>query len=515
MIVWFESLGDRFVNLVSRPGIFALIVALLCGTMSMAFRVPDPDLFARVAVGNLVQAHGGIPYQDPFAFTPLKPRWFDHEWLSGVIFFHLVMWGGEWSLVLVKIAACALTAALTAGAGRLAAERARPPFGWWLCSFYLTVSVWLSTVRSHIFTYLFLALLILIFEGYRRRKCKAPLWLVPVIFAIWVNCHGGFVTGLGYLGVMTLGMWVSDRQRAPVPSIVLGLSVAACFVNPYGASYLIFVWEAVSMDRPYVTEWYPPSITEGAYYPFFLVLGLLCAAALRGYRMVPVGGLIMLALAAFFGLQHARLVPLFGLFALVYGWPMVEVLVARSSERVRDLGRASERLVASLLVIVGVPLTVLAVARPIERTTEFFDYALYPRQALDWLWATGESGRLLIDFDRGSFAIWRLYPRFQISLDGRYEELYPNSTIELVVAALDPGHPDHAAAFQVVAPTEVLVDRGHRGYEEPQLFGAGWAVRYRDERFAIVSSRPLFASPVPSFAMWEPRYGSSSEELRR
>jgi len=506
MRAWLESYSDRLAAALARPEIFAFLVAVACAGLSVFYRVPDPDLFARVAVGNLITILGEVPRNDPFAYTPLKPVWFDHEWLSGLIFFHVVHGGGEGALLLLKIATCALTAALAAQAATLVSERARPPFGWFVITFYLTVSAWQSSVRSHVFTYLCLAYLIYAFERYRRYGARGALLLVPFIMVVWINAHGGFVTGLGYLGVMTVGLWLKERTVVALPTFVLGASVLAGFVNPYGLSYLHFILEAVSMPRPYVTEWYPPGFREWAYAPFFIVLALLMCVAFPGRRSISGSALVMLALAALFGLRHARLVPVFGLFAMVYGWPIVRSALSRVGAHGHDLGRAFARVFAVSIVVILVPSTLVAVAQRVRDGEPFFDYAPYPDKATEWLWETGASGRLLIDFDRGSFALWRLYPRFQISLDGRYEELYPDSTIELVVAALDPSRPNHPAAFRAIEPTEILVSSDHTGYRNPSIFGEAWRTAYRDERFAILSSRPLVAGSGPASSMWEPRY---------
>lgn len=62
----------------------------------------DPDMFARVAVGRLVQRDGGVSHTDPFAYTPKLDRWVDHEWLSGVIFWRVAESGGDGGLILLS-----------------------------------------------------------------------------------------------------------------------------------------------------------------------------------------------------------------------------------------------------------------------------------------------------------------------------------------------------------------------------------------------------------------------------
>ena len=39
-------------------------------------------------------------------------------------------------------------------------------------------------------------------------------------------------------------------------------------------------------------------------------------------------------------------------------------------------------------------------------------------------------GNLLVDFDWGEYCIWKLYPQFKVSIDGRYKTVYPESFID-------------------------------------------------------------------------------------
>ncbi len=38
------------------------------------------------------------------------------------------------------------------------------------------------------------------------------------------------------------------------------------------------------------------------------------------------------------------------------------------------------------------------------------------------------SGNLVVPFEWGSYASWRLYPQVKVSMDGRYEAAYPETT---------------------------------------------------------------------------------------
>ena len=43
----------------------------------------------------------------------------------------------------------------------------------------------------------------------------------------------------------------------------------------------------------------------------------------------------------------------------------------------------------------------------------------------------GVKGNLAVPFRWGSYAAWRLAPKIKVSMDGRYEETYPDTTFEM------------------------------------------------------------------------------------
>jgi hypothetical protein len=54
----------------------------------------------------------------------------------------------------------------------------------------------------------------------------------------------------------------------------------------------------------------------------------------------------------------------------------------------------------------------------------------FPIGAVDFLKRNQVSGNLLLPFDWGEYAIWHLYPRCRVSIDGRYTTAYPRRAIE-------------------------------------------------------------------------------------
>src|SRR5207253_2917310 len=57
--------------------------------------------------------------------------------------------------------------------------------------------------------------------------------LLPIVFAVWANCHGGYFLGFIVLGAYGAeSLWLRQRERKLW--IVTGLCVAAAALNPNG-----------------------------------------------------------------------------------------------------------------------------------------------------------------------------------------------------------------------------------------------------------------------------------------
>ena len=58
-----------------------------------------------------------------------------------------------------------------------------------------------------------------------------------------------------------------------------------------------------------------------------------------------------------------------------------------------------------------------------DKDSKFSIY--YPSGAVNYIKEHALSGNLLTEFSWGEYLIWTLYPQCRVSLDGRYEQVYP------------------------------------------------------------------------------------------
>jgi hypothetical protein len=499
---------ERLLSLLRRPA-FAVSATVVGLVVLLTLRPgADPDLFARTAVGRLVELNGGVVHQDPFAYTPRLERWVDHEWLSGVVFYQVARIGGDAGLLLLDLMLMLATVILVAMAQReTMGGRAWSPL-WLFCTMVPALGVWISVVRCRTFTFLFLALLLLALVRWRERGTEWFFWLIPLIFIPWANMHGGFVVGLGLLGTTATAVTVASPQRAPALWICLALSVLVTLITPYGFEYWDYILGAVTMDRSLVAEWGSLRIFSLLGIHVLLLLSIFVAGAILTGHRPPPEAWAMVGIAFVMTLSSQRIRNHLLVLLAVYGAgsakAVAALIVSVLTDRIPSYFWAARNVIAAcffLLLGVAAGQTVLNVA---AFARNGLDYDRYPTEAANWLASHGEGGRLLVHFNHGSFALWRLHPEYLVSLDGRYEETYPQSTIDVVHQALDPDHAEHQESLRAVAPDYILVE----GPERADAFGAAWNVVFSDARFAVLSHDTLTHNRHPGATrpMWVPGF---------
>jgi hypothetical protein len=415
---------------------FYLSFALAKLTLTSA----DPDLWGYLAFGRLFSETGIFPYEDVFAYAPTLKPWVYHEWLTGVLFYPAYQALGAPGLQLLKFALGLMAVGFT-----YLTARERGADVWGTVLVLLMVQGFLSTgyspVRAQAFTYAFYAASLYLLEISRRRgRWRGLLWLAP-LQVFWCNVHGGFLAGLGLIFLYAAGEALSRRPFLPYLSI-LALAGLATLINPYGVKYWSYLIMAVSLPRPEITEWTSAYqafksgqfLGEFSYFFLVLVISLFFAVKRRWRELTPI---LTLGLTVYLGLKHLR----HQVFVYILVGAYVPVLVTeylqemKADPKISALGRRlgwRAPVAAALLIIlingyriaVKDPFSLKIIPRP-ELKEQHMTY--YPVGALEFINQHRLAGSLLTDFNWGEYLIWNLYPRSRVSLDGRFETVYPLS----------------------------------------------------------------------------------------
>ena len=291
----------------------------------------------------------------------------------------------------------------------------------------------LTPIRPQLFSLLLfvvlLALLVKIEQGHRRL-----LLALPVVMMLWANFHGGWLVGMGTLGVWTLatllasGTGKSDRLPLVAAAVI---SVVATLATPYGLGMWHFLGSTVGLERADITEWQPIYV-----FPYLLIRWVISAAIviavlLRARATVlasHLGVVVMLGLASF---RVSRLDAFFALSVVLLLAPAVGELWRRGANPTKKPSVAPSR-PAVVVVTVAASLVILAAGTITVRNGTCIQMnldGLPDAEAADFVGRNDLRGRMLTWFDWGQYAIWHFSPAIQVSMDGRRETVYSDELV--------------------------------------------------------------------------------------
>jgi len=346
----------------------------------------DPDFGWHLQAGNFIRAHG-IPAHDVFTYTARSFAWIDHEWGNDVVtslFYNL----GGYTLLAV------LFGLLWSGALIVAGWRSRI-----LTLLLAAIALFpYSGIRVIAWTTLLLALTFAII----RSRHQKLVWLLPPLFLLWANLHGGFIVGLAV--VLYVGLY---RRRVDILAI-LPFAVLGTLINPYGPWLYVEIARTIFDPSLHtqIGEWMPLLI-ESPVFVFLVLWGLgtilyECRPLNRWLRP----SILMLAGS----LSAARNFPLF----IITATDEVDAYLGRLWHLVTGplpwMSRVMTLCIAAFLVVMAVYGINISFLSP---------EMAYPTQAVTYLQAHGcNGGNLFNSYNYGGYLIWKL-PEMPVYIDGR------------------------------------------------------------------------------------------------
>ncbi len=475
---------------------------LLLGLLAMTARpATDPDLWWHLRTGQWIMETGHIPHVDPFSFTRPGSPWVCHEWLSEVVFFEVWKHAGQSGLIifsaLVTTAGFMLLYLRSAGSPQWAvaavtvgALAAAPTWG----------------VRPQMFTFA-LASLLLWLLGWIEQK-PLLLFLIPPVFLLWLNLHAGFAlgpvlllafgAGLAWEGASGETPWTDVRPQ--LMRLFLAFAVCAALVplNPSGSHlyrYPLEVLRSAGM-RSFINEWHPPDFHQLRYLPVFLIWVALLRVLTgsRRPRARVLAPLFLMFLAAVDAVRHIPLFVLTAIPVIAAAGPAVSSW-RRFTPRLTIVPNGRLRLgfrIAVLLLMTGFTLVRWTVLARRQSQTEAEQF---PQRAMEVLLSHPTTSRLFAYYDWGGYAIWKLYPRQRIFIDGR-ADLYGDDLLHQFqqAAELKAGWQrilDQWGVDAVLVPPSAGLAQGL--FLDPR-----WHAEYQDSQAVLFLPLPQSAKPSGS-----------------
>ncbi len=441
--------------------ILLVLATALCAGLHT---VSDFDMGWHLATGRYVVQHHKIPSTDVLSFTSAGKPW-EYPPFAGALFYLIFLAFGYSGLSWVTALACVSVVAYL--------MRRRDLASCALAMLAVQSIAARSAPRADLFSTVFFALFLGELWSYRL-GLRVRLWLLPAMMFLWVNLHPGFIAGLGviaaYLLVEAADLPFQARREAVLLRVrkawpFLAATVAVTLLNPWGtgiyrvartlsgagadasgrinSSSFIGEYQGVPVSMHLLKQLVDVRHLENGFTWLLLIaIGLIFLAIWRKQF----GAAVLVAVALYAGLAHARYMALFAIVIVTVGGTLLGALGNigsstddASSSAERPLLRVPEAMATLLLVLLCGVAILHIVDYATSRTYVAFnsdwrfgagESSWFPERAAAFIEREGLPGNIFEEYALGGYEAWRLGPRYPDFLDGRSDRLRPDLVAE-------------------------------------------------------------------------------------
>ena len=470
-----------------------LLVTLILVFIVLTNPPIDADMWWHLKSGQTMFQQRSILTSDPFSFTRFGQPWVNAFWVSDLILYLLYALGGFQVLIgfitLVGVLIFLLIHNQTKGS-------------YFIRSFIIILAAisispqW--TARPQVFSFLLFTIL-LIWLDKRKRGNTVPLYVLPVLFIVWANVHGGFIWGFLLLFSTIFGKWFEtllnpgfDYTKTLIDIKQLALwtiiSIGAVLINPNGIAIWRLPFYTISVSIHAIQEWAQPNFHSLEMQPFLwmiflLIVGLALSPMKLGFpEIIRSIGFIYMAFIS------QRNIPI----AVIVLTPLIIDLFNEllASKRIKkdlpnsDKLKVSQGLRGSKFINIFIVLSLLVVAslRFFIQSSPLNIREKYPVEAVQAIRLMRPDGKMFNSYNWGGYLIWSL-PDYPVFIDGRadlYGEALINEWWDVVngnsnaLLILDKYHIN-----LVVLETDwPIID---------QLKNSHWFVLFKDDRSIVMT----------------------------
>ena len=376
-----------------------------------------------------------IPKHDIFSFiTPSLP-WTAHEWLSEVIMAMVHRSFGLTGIVIFFSFIISLVYYLLFKIFRKNKHDIMSVV--FIVILVVTASMihWLA--RPHIFSLLLMVIWYYLLDEYQYNH-KNHLYFFPPMMLLWVNLHGGFLTGFILLGIYLFGNSVKlinsqgvERDDYKKKVRLLGVTAIACLlvflINPYGYHILLFPFNLVSNKfiMNHVLEFLSPNFHRLHIKPFEFMLYFTIVVLVFSRVRMNIIELTMIVLFAHMALYSGRYIPLFSIIAAPILLRQLGPILEQSNGRLaKFFKKRSDNISIIDASVKGylwpaaavVLVFVFAASGKIEYQ---FDEEIKPVAAVEFLKKENLQGNMFDNDEFGDYIIYAAWPQYKVFFDGR------------------------------------------------------------------------------------------------
>ena len=398
---------------------------LTCIVLTLVFitahgKVADPDIWWHLHNADYLIQNHSLPHSDLYSFTVPGHPWMNHEWLADLPYYF------AWKLMGLRgidALAVSLSSLIYLGVLYLSWRESGNFKAAVLATAY---AIFLGRVsfgpRTILFGYACLVALLILLQRFRQKQ-RAPLWLIPLLFCLWVNTHGSWSLGMilftliiaGGLVPVRWGLIESELWSAPQRRYLLltwVASVAMLFVNPYGARLVLYPLDMAYRQKTnieHVAEWVSVNFHDFRGKMVMALLIILVLSMLLRPRRRTLTEVVLALFVLYSGLTYVRFLFLAGIVLAPVLAKMLDFVPPYRAE----LDTPVINSFAILLMVVGV-----AHFWPGESALKQKVNEQYPAGAISYLQAHPPAGPVVNFYLWGGYINWK-DPKLKVFVDGR------------------------------------------------------------------------------------------------
>jgi hypothetical protein len=445
----------------------------------------DPDLWGHVRFGQDTVAARAVETVDRYSFASDRP-WINHEWLAETLMYLAYAAAAGPGLILLKVSALLLMLWAVASSW----PKELPPTHRDLMVGLLVIGTvgQANHIRPQLFSLVLFAVLLklLIRPVDTAREQIGRSLAVILLMAAWANLHGGWIVGLGTLGLWTaIGVFFDGpRYGRAAMACTTAAAALATIANPYGWHLWQFLWQTVGFGRDQITDWQPVYALGGAYLGIWLIVAGVAIVAVHRSLRLGAADLRSMAVVLMLGrhLSSRRA-------DTEDSAPAPAAGPGTSRPQTRGTAAAVGAAVIGSLVLIG------ALALSYDNASCVrMESPLFPEPEASLAIANrAVRGRMLTWFDWGEYAIWHFSPAVSVSLDGRRETVYSDDTVNKQFRFYF--HPNERQAILDEIKPDYIWLPAHLEVRSA-LESDGWTPLFSGDRSVLLGRHPGDGEPI-------------------
>lgn len=398
---------------------FFLFFCLFIIFFGLGLKVIDPDFGWQLRNGQTFLT-SGIFYKDPYSYTMPSFPVVSHEWGSDIIFSLIYKLGGFYALAFLFAMIYSITLLLFFYFFAFQGKAKKFLKKTYLCNIAIFI---FSTgnfliyyyIRAQIFSWICWEILILVLIN---KKFNKYLVLLPFLFLVWANLHGGFAIGIVFVFLNAFFSTVKEKRIMVREYIVAIICLIATLFNPFGIS----LWREVlstffnSNLRVNIEEWGSIISYGFTFLDFLLFLNIFTSAFLVWYfrKKISFELIFYYIILLFLGLTSIKNIPFWIIFNLALLPFLISLLYEKISKNRISLTRF--KVVSIFLFVFSTVLFGLLYYFYMNSVKVTFNF--YPQRAVNYLKKDLPNGQIFSQYNWGGYLIWKM-PQRKVFIDGR------------------------------------------------------------------------------------------------